>query len=86
MPAAKRLMTIRTLREQRDCFSENDEPEPQGSCSVDAVLVPRPARGAGQVLFYTPLRRGSESTLGSASFLFALSEISELCFRELIGG
>jgi hypothetical protein len=38
--------------------------------------VPRPARGAGQVLFYTPLGRGSGSTLGSASFFMRWTEVN----------
>lgn len=52
-------------------FSENRNPEPQGSCIwKEAVTVPRPVRGVGRVLSFPAPLRGFRERPDRRSFCF----------------
>ncbi len=62
------------------CFQENYQPERTSALAQKQQLVPRPARGVGQVLFCAPLGKGSWSGLGSATpFCYLLRLGSQSC-------
>jgi hypothetical protein len=57
----------------KNCFAENDQPEPKGSCiQKKQCLDPRPERGVGPgAVFLCPLVGVLQAALCSASFFFA---------------
>lgn len=56
-----------------NCFLQNRQPEPQGSCNQRSSVVPRPARGVGRTLFVGPLAGVQERLRFDALFLLASS-------------